>query len=187
MIELVAKYRKNPVIAAQVRSPYIVESLVKKHKGKLILTQSNSRDLMMKALKHKIDFGGDTKGGFIFPEFQPSFDAMISIAKILEITAKYRVSIAELNKQIPDIHIESAIAPCSWETKGKLMRMLVDKYKNREMNLMDGMRLDLSKTSWVLVRPDPTEPLVHIIAEGKTAAEAKKIVQEYTKIVNSIG
>lgn len=186
MIELIAIGNKNPVIAAQVRSPYLIENTVKKHKGKIIYTQSNSRDLMMKAFKNKIDFGGDTKGGFIFPEFQPSFDAMISLTKILEITAKQKVSLAEINKRIPEVFIETAVVDCSWDLKGKLMRVLVDKNKNKDMNLTDGMRLNLSKTSWVLVRPDPTEPQVHVIAEGKTAAEAKKIVQEYAKVVAEV-
>jgi len=46
--------------------------------------------------------------------------------------------------------------------------------------------VNLTKTSWVLVRPDPTEPLVHIVAEGKSAAEARKLVHDYLKMVSEI-
>jgi mannose-1-phosphate guanylyltransferase / phosphomannomutase len=183
MILLVCKYVKKPVVSTQIRAPYLIEKIVKEHKGELIYTQSSSRDLMSKSMKEKINFGGDTKGGFIFPEFQPSFDAMVSLSKILEIMAKYNVSLKDLNKKIPQIWIEAATAPCSWDAKGKLMRVLVEKFKDRKINLTDGIRIDLNKTSWVLVRPDPTEPLAHIIAEGASAAEAKKLVKEYSKIV----
>lgn len=186
MIELISRYKKNPIVAVQVRSPNIVGKLVRKHKGKLVYTQSNSRDLMTKTLKEKIDFGGDTKGGFIFPEFQPSFDAMISLSKILEIVAKHNLSLSELNKQIPPVYVEAGKAPCSWDAKGKLMRVLVGRFKDKKVNLTDGIRLELSKESWVLVRPDPTEALVHIIAEGATAAEARKLLKEYTKITQEV-
>jgi len=186
MVEMIGRTRKSSVIAAQVRSPYLIEQIVKKYKGSLIFTQSNSRDLMSKAYTKKITFGGDTKGGFIFPEFQPSFDAMISISKILEMTAKQNFDIAAMSKAVPEIFIEQEATECSWENKGKIMRVLVDKFKDKSVNLTDGIRVNLTKTSWVLMRPDPTEPLVHVIAEGKTAAEAKKLVKDHIKMIREI-
>ncbi|HOO55906.1 MAG TPA: sugar phosphate nucleotidyltransferase [bacterium] len=186
MIELVARTTNNPVVTTQIRAPYLIESLVKKHKGKLIFTKSNSRDLMANTNKGKIDFGGDTKGGFVFPDFQPSFDAMISLCKVLGIVAKYDIDLAEMNSNIPDVFIESGTANCSWESKGKLMRVLVEKFKNKELDLTDGMRLNINKTSWVMVRPDPSDPLIHIVAESKSAADAKKLVGEYTKLAREI-
>ncbi|HPI75633.1 MAG TPA: sugar phosphate nucleotidyltransferase [bacterium] len=186
MIELIALERKNPVIATQIRAPLAVEKIVAKHKGSLIYTKSNSRDLMAAAMKEKIDFGGDTKGGFIFPEFQPSFDAMISLSKILEIMAKHDVSLSDVNTKIPDIHVESATEPCDWDSKGKLMRLLVEKYKGKNVNLTDGLRISAGKKGWALMRPDPSEPLVHIVAEAESAAEAKKLVAQYSKVVREI-
>ena len=34
-----------------------------------------------------------------------------------------------------------------------------------------------------MIRPDPTEPLVHVIAEGKDMAQARKLVKDYKAIV----
>ncbi len=187
MIELVAKVHDNPVVATQIRAPYIVENLVNKYKGKLVYTVSNSRGLMTNVTyKTKPHFAGDTKGGFIFPDFQIAFDAMVSIMKVLELKAAHDLSISELNSRIPEIFIESDTTTCTWETKGKLMRVLMDKFKNKKADLTDGIRLNLDKESWVLVRPDPSDPKVHIIAEGGSREQAVQLVKEYKEIVESI-
>ncbi|MFC1474879.1 sugar phosphate nucleotidyltransferase [bacterium] len=187
MIQLIAKVHKKPAIATQIRAPYLIENIVKKHKGTLKYTVSNSRSLMSEvAYKGKYNFAGDTKGGFIFPDFQPSFSAMVSIMKILELKAAMDLSISELNKRIPQVCIESGEASCTWENKGRIMRVLVDKFKKKKMDLTDGMRLNLTKKTWVLVRPDPTEPRVHIIAEGRTHDEAIELVEKYKAVVEDI-
>lgn len=187
MIELVAKVHENPVVATQIRAPYHVENLVKKYNGQCVYTVSNSRGLMTNvAYKTKAHFAGDTKGGFIFPDFQIAFDAMVSIMKLLELKAAHDLSISELNSRIPEIFIESDTTTCTWETKGKLMRVLMEKFKNHNTDFTDGIRLNLDEESWVLVRPDPTDPMVHIIAEGRDREQAAGLVKEYKDIVLSI-
>ncbi len=187
MIELVAISKKKPVVATQIRAPYIIEKTVAKHKGELIYTQANSRSLMSKALyTGGIDFAGDTKGGFIFPEFQACFDAMVSIFKIMEILAATGANLGEIAADIPPVFIESDEVLCTWESKGKLMRVLMEKFKNKKIDTTDGIRININKNSWVIVRPDPTEPKVHVIAEGHDAKEAKQLVADYKKIVQGI-
>ncbi|MEW5946571.1 MAG: sugar phosphate nucleotidyltransferase [bacterium] len=184
MVNLVGRAYADPVVATQIRAPLLVEAAVKKLGGRVVMTKANSRSLMAETLGNpKICFGGDTKGGFMFPEFQPVFDAMVSLSKILELTALHGIDAAELNASIPEIYIEQDAVSCTWDAKGRLMRVLVDRFKNRKLDLTDGIKLSLSKKSWALIRPDPAQPLVHVIAEGASAAEAKKIVGEYRKVV----
>ncbi|MEW6203104.1 MAG: sugar phosphate nucleotidyltransferase [bacterium] len=187
MIQLIAKKYKNPIIAAQVRAPLLVDKIVNESGGTVIRTKSNSRSLMTEVFANsKICFGGDPKGGFMFPEFQPVFDAVVSISKILELIALYDINIAELNKNIPPIFIQQESIPCTWDAKGKLMRTLVEKFKDEKIDLTDGVKLFFTPDSWVLIRPDPAEPVVHIIAEADTERDSKKLVREYKKIVSKI-
>jgi len=187
MIELIAKVHKKPSIATQIRAPYLIEKTVKKHKGSLIYTASNSRSLMKQVTsRSNVHLAGDTKGGFIFPDFQPSFAAMVSIMKILELKAAMDLSISELNSNIPEVFIDEDTVDCTWESKGKLMRVLVDMFKKKKMDLTDGIRLNLTKKKWVLVRPDPTEPRIHVIAEGSDRKEARALVDEYKEVVRNV-
>ena len=49
----------------------------------------------------QVRFIGDGIGGYIFPEFQPAFDAMYSIAKILEMLALQKTRLGKLLRAIP--------------------------------------------------------------------------------------
>jgi len=187
MLRLIAHKETHPIIACQANTPNIVRSIISDIDGEMILTQANSRSLMTKTDKDPgIIFAGDIKGGFIFPSHQPAFDAMMSIIKILEYKAVYDISITDLNDQIPDVHMHSETMPITWESKGKLMRVVSDKYKKRNLDLTDGVRMDINKSSWVMIRPDPTEPLVHVVAEGGSAAQARKLVAQYKEVVGKL-
>lgn len=187
MLRLLAHRETAPVIAAQVLAPNLIRDTVKKIDGHIVLSQANSRSLMtITEADPDVIFAGDVKGGFIFPRFMPFFDSLVSITKILEFVSMYDISIADLNDSIPDVHVHTETVACSWESKGKLMRVLVDKFKKRALDLTDGMRMEINKSSWVMIRPDPTEALVHIIAEGKTMAEARDIVKKYRGVVAGI-
>lgn len=187
MLHLIHATSKKPVIATQITSPNLIRDTVKYLGGKVVLTQANSRALMTTTSKNPgIIFSGDIKGGYIFPGFQPAFDALVSMSKILEHIAIHNVSIADLNDGIPEVFMHGDMLGCTWEIKGKLMRMLVEKYKNREIDMTDGVRLELSKDSWVIFRPDPTEPLVHIISEGKSQEHARDIVKKHKAVLTDI-
>ena len=67
-------------------------------------TKTNSRDLMETAIcktASKADFAGDDAGGFIFSEFQPSFDAMYAFAKMMEMLTVTDLRVSELASELP--------------------------------------------------------------------------------------
>ena len=47
------------------------------------------------------------------------------------------------------------------------MRVLAERLKGRELDLVDGVKL-FTDRGWVQVLPDPDEPTLHIYAEGQT-------------------
>jgi len=57
------------------------------------------------------------------------------------------------------------------------MRMLVERIKDRQMIMVDGVKI-LHDDGWVLVLPDPEEPITHVWAEAGSDAEARSLSQE---------
>ena len=66
----------------------------------------------------RVDFAGDDAGGFIFSEFQPSFDAMFAFGKLLELLATTDIRLSELSAELPHAHVARALVRCPWEVKG---------------------------------------------------------------------
>jgi mannose-1-phosphate guanylyltransferase/phosphomannomutase len=86
---------------------------------------------------------------------------------------------------LPRVHIahESVVTP--WEKKGSVMRLVVEQTKDREHELVDGVKV-LYEDGWALVVPDPEEPLTHVWAEAATDADAKTRAQEHARRIRQM-
>ena len=58
------------------------------------------------------------------------------------------------------------------------MRSLVEHSKDREVVLVDGVKV-LHDDGWVLGAPDPEEPVTHVWAEAGSDTDARRLAQEY--------
>jgi phosphomannomutase len=69
----------------------------------------------------------------------------------------------------------------------KILRRLIDKYKNWPIQTIDGVRIQFEK-EWVHLRRSNTEPIVRIYAESdlQTKADnlARKIISDVGEILN---
>jgi mannose-1-phosphate guanylyltransferase/phosphomannomutase len=64
-----------------------------------------------------------------------------------------------------------------WDQKGVIMRTLVERSARRDLILVDGVKIP-EDDGWLLVLPDPEEPLTHVWAEGPTESSASARVLE---------
>jgi mannose-1-phosphate guanylyltransferase/phosphomannomutase len=65
------------------------------------------------------------------------------------------------------------------------MRTLVEMSKDREVQLIDGVKVR-HDDGWALALPDPEEPVTHIWSEGSTDAEAKSLATEYARRIRQL-
>ena len=129
MAVLVARTKERARIAVPVTAPRIIEDLVALHGGTVYRTKTDVRDLMTlcsvdTARPDRADFAGDDAGGFIFSDFQPSFDAMFAFGKLMELLATTDLKVSEISAQMPNSHVARATVRCPWEAKGRIMRVL---------------------------------------------------------------
>ena len=109
-------------------------------------------------------------GGFILPAFLPAFDAAAAMVKMLELLALEGVPLSKVVGGLPAVHIAHETVVTPWEQKGTVMRTLVELSKDREVDLVDGVKV-LHDDGWALALPDPEEPITHIWAEAETDAD----------------
>ena len=78
---------------------------------------------------------------------------------------------------------EAVVTP--WEKKGLVMRTVMEWAKDREVVLVDGVKI-LHDNGWALVFPDPEEPLTHVWAEAATDADCPARAQEYARRIRNL-
>ncbi len=162
-----------------------VDLIAKEHNLEVVRTKATHQALMNAAFEGNFDFVGGTKGGFIFPKFMFASDAMFSIAKILELSAKSGLTLMELDKQIPKLHMVKKNLDCPWSEKGGIMRKLIELTKNEKRETLDGIKVHYDDGAWVLLLPDKERPLFHINAESDSKDVAQSLVESFESRISS--
>ncbi|OWY63124.1 hypothetical protein B7486_54775, partial [cyanobacterium TDX16] len=125
------------------------------------------------------------EGGYVLPDFQPAFDAAATALKVLELLAKGDRPLSEIVASLPRVHLahESVVTP--WEQKGTVMRNLVERTSDRELVLVDGVKV-LHDEGWALALPDPEEPVTHVWAEADSDVAARRLAEEYARRIRQM-
>ena len=196
MAVLVSRTQDRARIAVPVTAPRMIEGLAGLHGGIVQRTKTDMRDLMEVCVgdatrKGRADFAGDDAGGFIFSEFQPSFDAMFAFGKLLELLTTTDIRLSELSAELPQAHIARTRVRCPWEIKGRVMRVLTKEADsmhgngNNRVELIDGIKFYQGE-DWVLVLPDASEPFFHIYAEADSYEKANELLCHYVAKIETL-
>ncbi|HEX6290812.1 MAG TPA: mannose-1-phosphate guanyltransferase [Herpetosiphonaceae bacterium] len=170
-------------VAVPVNMPRAFEQIAQRHGGTIVRTRSNLAALMQTGAEHR-DYLllGDAAGNQIFPGFYPIADGLFAMVKLMELLALQHVRLSSVVDSLPPYFMAATKVPCRWENKGKVMRILNEQYADRQLDQIDGIKLDLGD-EWVLVLPDPEGPFFHVIAEGTSDEQARILTEKYAGLV----
>jgi mannose-1-phosphate guanylyltransferase / phosphomannomutase len=151
----------------------------------VVRTAASLGDLTKAAAEPGVIFAGAVGGGYVFPEFVPAYDAVASLCNLLELLAPVGRPLSELVAELPASTLVHRQLPCPWGLKGAVMRVLTERLRDRDLDLLDGIKV-FDDRGWAQVLPDPDEPIVHIYAEGQTEEDSKALEAEYRELVEEI-
>jgi len=141
---------------------------------------------VLRAAQHaEAVLASDGGGGFCWPDFAISFDAIFTVARVLEMLAQTGTSLGALRSRIPHVTHRVAVEFCPWEVKGRVMRTMMERHLRDRVDLTDGVKLFVDD-GWVLVAPDADRPEYYVIASTTDAAHAHRLVEEYSALVRSV-
>ena len=179
MAYLVMLTYKSGTIAVPVTVSSVIDELAQKFNFKIKRTGTSPRNIMNAAKDEGVIFVADCNGGFIFPEFQNSFDAMYAVGNLMEMLAQAKLTVSSIRREIPAFEVLHKAVPCSWDKKGQAMRNAIEYSKDKKTELIDGVKIFLNN-GWVLLLPDPDEAYFHIWAEAKDKPTAQGFISIYT-------
>lgn len=170
---IVLKYSSHQTVAVPVTAPRVVEEMAKEYHGKVIRTKVDPRSLMEKVAQERI-FPSEGKQN----DAQPVFDALISLAKILELMAKEHSPLSKLLNLLPVSYMAEKEVDCTWSAKGRVMRNLFEENKDRPVEMIDGLKV-YHDDGWALVLPDAAEPVFRVVSESSSQEEADALTEMY--------
>jgi mannose-1-phosphate guanylyltransferase/phosphomannomutase len=176
---LIAKTHENPAIAMSITAPSRIEEELIKQGVQVIRTKVDTRSIMSTSSDVGATFAGDDRGGFIFPDFHPGFDAPYTFAKMITMLQMLNLPLSEVVTELPQFQMAYEQVRCPWESKGVVMRRISEERQgNSRIELLDGIKI-FNEDGWVLVLPDAVEPLFHVYAESDKVKDSQSLVADY--------
>ena len=183
IVALLLKAGERGTFVVPVSAPSAIDFMVLEKLCTVNRTKSSVRAMIEATLSQDVVMAGTMDGQFAFPKFQPAFDGMFAIAKIIELIAATSSSLAKVATEIPQRTFLQSKIPCIWEMKGGIMRKMSEDSLEKEASFIDGIKVHFGE-DWLLLLPDQHRSFIHIIAEAREPRIAQKLITEYIEKVN---
>ncbi len=167
------------------------EELVKRNGGALEESRTGLGNVALKAAEIRADIAGLADGHYVFPAFLPAPDCFITLARALELFHEKPLSAVRAHFGETFGGVKRRRLECPWSAKGRVMRGLTEKFGgDADAILTDGVKLNLNE-GWVLMLPDPDNPLFYVYAEADAEANGRgdaseDLISEYADLVESL-
>ena len=173
------KENNGGTIVTTVATSQAIYDVAEEYNGEVIATAVG--DLLVARKLKDTDglFGGEENGGLIFPDFVYGRDAVMTVAKILEIVAKEGKPLSELVSELPVYYASKMKIECPDDEKEFVMKSIAYEIQSTtdfELDLTDGVKI-LKEDGWVIIRPSGTEPIFRCFAESDSQAKADEMTE----------
>ena len=171
------KENNGGTIVTTVATSQAIYDIADEHDGKVIATAVGDLLVARKLKDENGLFGGEENGGLIFPDFVYGRDAVMTVAKILEILALSKKPLSELVSELPVYYSSKEKIECSDDEKEFVMKSIADEIKTTtdfKLDLTDGVKI-LKEDGWVIIRPSGTEPIFRCFAESDSQEKADEM------------
>jgi phosphomannomutase len=172
------EHKPGPIVV-NLSTSAMVESLGQK----VFRTAVGEINVTAKMLEINSPAGGEGNGGLIIPECHPGRDGALAAIVILHRLARTGKKLSQLMKDFPPLFMLKTKLNTSLNPGDKINE-LKKILRPISTDLTDGLRF-ITKEGWVHVRASNTEPVVRIIAEGKTELAAELLVSRVREVLIS--
>ena len=129
--------------------------------------------------------GGEGNGGVILPDLHLGRDAPVGAALVLQLLTEEARSLSAIvaaRKRYVIVKDKLDRPAASLDTVYAALRA---EFPEATADMQDGLRLDWPDR-WVHLRPSGTEPIVRVIAEGPSAADARALIAQARQPLNTL-
>ncbi len=166
----------NRVVVCNLSTSLVVEDAARECGAEVVRTPVGEAHVARAILRLAAVIGGEGNGGVIYPALHVGRDAPVAAALALEWLARTGRPVSALVAAAPRYTIVKAKVPRGPALE-PVYAALRRRYADATADAQDGLRLAWGDR-WLHVRPSNTEPIIRLIAEAPTRAEAERLVDE---------
>ena len=173
------KENNGGTVVTTVATSQAIYDVAEEYNGEVIATAVGDLLVARKLKDENGLFGGEENGGLIFPDFVYGRDAVMTVAKILEIVAKEKKPLSELVAELPVYYASKTKIECPDDEKEFVMASIAEEIQTTtdfKLDLTDGVKI-LKEDGWVIIRPSGTEPIFRCFSESDSQQKADEMTE----------
>ncbi|HXL87155.1 MAG TPA: phosphoglucosamine mutase [Gemmatimonadaceae bacterium] len=184
--KVVLRHRKGPIVT-NLSTSRIVDDIAAEAGTTVIRTPVGEVNVATRMRAEKAPIGGEGNGGVILSELHLGRDAPVGAALILQLLLEEgeKRPLSKIVASYPRYVIVKDKLDRPNAALDTVYEALKRAFPDADADSQDGLRLTWPDR-WVHIRPSGTEPIVRVIAEAPSAAEAEKLVRDCRKPVEAL-
>ncbi len=167
--------RLGPV-AANLSTSRMIDSVAERFGVDVLRTPVGEANVARVMLSAGCVVGGEGNGGVIDPRVSPVRDSLTAMSLVLQLMAATGRRVSVLVAELPRFAMIKRKFECPRERIDAATARVAQAFAGERLNTADGARVDF-REGWVHIRASNTEPIIRIIAEANTEAEAEALIQ----------
>ena len=184
-------------VAKTFSSTKMLDKIAEKYGRKIFETPIGFKYICELMLERDILLGGEESGGIGTKLYLPERDASVMALLLVEVMAWHRKTLGQLVAQLQAEFGEHHYGRVDLELKpgqkeraielfsGPKMKNLLEWEVGRREDL-DGIKLYLGETGWLMLRASGTEPMLRVYSETTSPAATRRILDEACAVVRGL-
>jgi phosphomannomutase len=172
--KLVLRHRQGPVVT-NLSTSRIVEDVASAAGVPVIRAPVGEVNVAVRMRDERAAVGGEGNGGVILPEVHLGRDAPVGAALLLQLLHEEDKSLSQIVSELPRYVIVKDKLDRPNASLDTVYDALRSAFPGATADTQDGLRLSWPDR-WLHVRPSGTEPIVRVIAEAPSEADARALI-----------
>ena len=170
----VGEVDSRPTVVANLSTSLVVEDAAREVGARFLRAPVGESNVVNTMQREGARIGGEGNGGVILPALHFGRDAPLGVALILQYLARESRPVSSLVAAAPRYRIVKVKVKRGADLQ-KAYAALKSRFSGATVDERDGLRLAWPDR-WVHLRPSGTEPVIRLIAEAPSGAEAEALL-----------
>ena len=172
---------KGNTVVCNLSTSLVVEDAARDCGATVVRTPVGEVHVARRIVELRAPIGGEGNGGVMYPALHVGRDAPVAAALVLALLARTGRRVSEWVAAAPRYAIVKAKLARGTRNAARglddVYAALRSRFPEASADTQDGLRLAW-RDRWLHVRPSNTEPIIRLIAEAPSGAEAEQLVNE---------
>ena len=180
---LLQQYPNSQVVTC-LNSGNIIENIVEKTNSHVVRTKVGSVEVSRRMVNDDALVGYEENGGFMFGNHNHVRDGAMTLALMLDLLSKSQSHLSQNIKNLPPSFTTKTKIECSLEKSKIVISELLKEFP--DSNTSDGIKIQVDRDNWVMIRPSGTEPIIRIYGESNSQQNLDSLISNFVEKTKSI-